>query len=171
MARRTQIKRNLVLEGVRIGFTNFSGKGGKYNREGDRNFVVFLDTDRADILASEGWKVKVLPPRDPEDEPQAYLPVSVNFRGTPPKIVMITSRGKTPLGEDEVMLLDAARFKNVDLIVRPYHWEVNGATGVKAYLQSLFVTLDEDELDLKYADVPDSAISAMTIQPVEEEPF
>jgi hypothetical protein len=34
--------------------------------------------------------------------------------------------------------------------VRPYAWDVNGKTGVKAYLKTLFVTIDEDALELKY---------------------
>lgn len=74
---------------------------------------------------------------------------------------MITSRGRTPLGEDEVSILDWADLANVDLIVNPYHWDVNGRQGVSAYLQTIFATIEEDELELKYADVPDSAQSAI----------
>ena len=66
---------------------------------------------------------------------------------------MITSRGGTPLNEEDVEILDWADISNVDLIVRPYEWAVSGKTGVKAYLKSIFVTINEDELELKYADL------------------
>lgn len=146
----------VLMEGVRIIFRNFSGKEGQYNREGDRNFAVLLDEKVAEEMAADDWNVKWLKPReDEEDEPpQAYLPVSVNFdKGRPPRVVLITSRGRTNLGADDVELLDWADITNVDLIVRPYAWDVSGKSGIKAYLQSLYVTIEEDELERKYADV------------------
>lgn len=147
----------VVLEDVRIVFRNFSGKEGQYNREGDRNFAVLLEDNLADAMARDGWNVKYLKPREEGDSPQPYIQVAVNFRGRPPRIVIITSRGRTQLSEDEVNILDWAEIRKTDLIIRPYEWAVNGKTGIKAYLQSIFVTIEEDALELKYADVPDSA--------------
>ncbi len=144
---------SVVMEGVRIMFRNFAGKEGMYNREGDRNFGVLLDDDVAEAMAKDGWNVKWLKARDEDEEEQAYLSVAVNFKGRPPRIVMITSRGSTPLNEEDVEILDWADISNVDLIVRPYEWAVSGKTGVKAYLKSIFVTINEDALELKYADL------------------
>ena len=146
----------VVMENVRIMFRNFAGKEGQYNREGDRNFAVALDERTATAMAKDGWNVKWLKSREENEPEQAYLGVSVNFKGRPPRVVMITSRGRTPLGEDDIELLDWADFKTVDLIVNPYEWAVNGKTGIKAYLQSIFVTIEEDILELKYADVQDA---------------
>lgn len=142
----------VLMEGVRIIFRNFSGKEGQYNREGDRNFAVLLDAKTAEVMATDNWNVKWLRPRDEEEEqePQAYLPISVNFKGRPPRIVLITSRGRTNLDEDSVEMLDWADIINVDLIVRPYEWTVNNKSGVKAYLQSIYVTIEEDALEMKY---------------------
>lgn len=145
------------MEGVRIVFRNFSGKEGQYNREGDRNFAVLLDDKVAEAMAADGWNVKWLKPResDEEEESQAYLSVSLSFaKGRPPRVVQITSRGRTDLREDELEPLDWADISNVDMIVRPYEWSVNGKTGIKAYLQSIYITIEEDELELKYADLP-----------------
>lgn len=147
---------NEVMEDVRIVFRNFAGKEGMYNREGDRNFAVLLDDERAEQMAQDGWNVKWLKAREEGEKEQAYLQVSVNFKGRPPRIVMITSRGRNPLTEDEVELLDWADIRTCDLIVRPYEWAVNGKTGIKAYLQSIFVTIDEDPLELKYAAIDDA---------------
>ena len=157
----------VTFEDCRIVFRNFSGAEGKYNRKGDRNFAVILDRELADRMIADGWNVKELRPREEGDEPQPYLSVKVKYseKARPPKVVMVTSRGKTPLDQDTVSVLDWAEIKHVDLIVRPYDWEVNGATGRTAYLKSIFVTIVEDELDIKYADVPDSASSALPTEP------
>jgi hypothetical protein len=145
----------VLMEGVRIIFRNFSGKEGQYNREGDRNFAVLLDDAVATAMAEDNWNIKWLRPRSEEEEeaPQAYLPVSLNFKGRPPRIVLITSRGRTNLDEDSVDMLDWADIVNVDLIVRPYEWTVNQKTGIKAYLQSIYVTIEEDALELKYSEL------------------
>lgn len=145
----------VLMEGVRIIFRNFAGKEGQYNREGDRNFAVLLDDEVAKTMDEDGWNVKMLKPReeDEDDQPQAYLPISVNFKGRPPRIVLITSRGRTNLDETQIEMLDWADILNVDLIVRPYEWTVNGKQGIKAYLQSIYVTIEEDPLELKYSEL------------------
>lgn len=148
---------SVMIEDARIIFRNFAGREGMYNREGDRNFCVLLDPETAEAMAADGWNIKTLRAREEEDEEQPYIQVSVNFKGKPPRVVMITSRGRNTLGEDEVELLDWADIRMVDLIIRPYEWAVNGKTGIKAYLQSIFVTIEEDALELKYAEINDVA--------------
>lgn len=158
------VEDNIRIEGARIGFRNFSGEEGRFNPKGRRNFCVFLDHDVAKDMEKEGWNVKWLEPREEGDEPQAYLQVKVVFGKIPPKIVLVTGRGKTRLDEDTVNILDWAEIQNVDLIIRPYNWEVNGSTGVSAYIKTMYVTLKEDEFESKYYDVPDSAASAMMVE-------
>ena len=140
----------VLMEGVRIIFRNFAGKEGQYNREGDRNFAVVLDDKTAEAMQADGWNVKTLAAREEDDSETPYLPVAVNFKGRPPRITMVTSRGRTTLDESQVEMLDWADIVNVDLIVRPYAWEVSGKTGVKAYLQTMYVTIEEDALERKY---------------------
>jgi hypothetical protein len=155
----------LIMEDARIVFRNFAGAEGMYNREGDRNFCVLLDEDTAQMMLEDGWNIKRLKPREGNDIGTAYIQVSVGFKGRPPRMVMITSKGRVELGEDECILLDWADILTVDLIIRPYHWNVNGRTGVKAYLKSIFVVINEDYLELKYADVPVAELeSAKPIQ-------
>lgn len=143
--------KTFMVEDARLIFRNFSGKEGQYNREGDRNFSVILDHEVAEAMLKDGWNVKYLASRD-EDEPDTpYIQVAVNFNNRPPRVVMITSTSRTNLNEDSVDTLDWAEIKNADLIARAYEWTVNGKSGIKAYLQSLFVTIEEDALERKYA--------------------
>jgi hypothetical protein len=145
----------LVIEDARMVFRNFAGKEGKYNKEGDRNFCVLLDPQVAEDMANDGWNVKTLKSREEGEPGTPYIQVSVGYKGRPPHIVMITSRGRTDIGEDAVELLDWAEIRTVDIIIRPYNWDVNGEQGVKAYLKSMFMTIEEDYLEMKYAEIPD----------------
>ena len=150
-------KNNIMIENGRIGFSNFSGKEGKFNLAGRRNFCVFIDEETAINLIRDGWNVRWLEPKDEGDEKQAYLQVSVSYDNIPPKIIIISSKGKTVLNAETVSLLDWVEIKEVDLIIRPYNWEVSGKFGVKAYIKSMYVTMVEDAFESKYNNVPDSA--------------
>lgn len=159
----------VVMEGVRLVFKNFSGRETQYNAEGQRNFGVILPDDLAEQMARDGWNVKTLKPReeDKEELPEGetgevpWLPVKMGYgKGKPPVVVMITDRGRTNLTEDTVDMLDWVDIRlddnedpMVDLIVRPYHYNVRGETGISAYLQSLYITIDEDPLAAKYAEM------------------
>jgi hypothetical protein len=157
------VKNNIMIENAKIGFRNFSGAAGKFNTEGRRNFCVFLETETARNLQEDGWNIRWLEPRDGEDDPKPYLQVSVRFENElsrqkmNPKIVLISQHGKTVLNESTVNILDWAEIDTVDLIIRPYNWNVSGKEGVKGYLKSMYATIVEDELESKYYDVPDKA--------------
>jgi hypothetical protein len=143
--------KTFMVEDARIIFRNFTGKEGQYNREGDRNFAVVLDDEIAHQMLEDGWNVRYLQPREEGELATPYIQVSVNFSNRPPRVVMLTSTARTNLGEDSVDVLDWADIQTADLIARGYEWTVNGKSGVKAYLQSLFVTIEEDALERKYA--------------------
>lgn len=156
------VKENITIEGARIVFRNFSGKEGRFNPPGKKNFCVLLDNELASNLKDDGWNIKWLKPREEDDEPQAYIQVSVNFDTIPPKIVLVTSSGKQVLDDKTVSILDWAEIANVDIIIRPYNWEMaDGMKGVKAYVKSMYVTIVEDEFEKKYSNVPDSAINTL----------
>lgn len=150
----------IVLEGVRIVYRNFEGREGQYNREGDRNFSVVLDDQLAKAMLEDGWNVKIKPPREEGDENFNTLSVAVSFKGRPPTAVLITSRGRTTLDKDTIDLLDITDIANVDMIIRAYAWgPIGGKSGIKAYLHSIYVTMQEDALTQKYADIPEIGAS------------
>lgn len=149
----------ITLDDVRIVFRNFSGAEGLYNVKGNRNFAAILEHDRADEMIREGWNVKYLKPREEGEEPQPYITVKIKFseNGRPPRAVLINSRGRTNLGEDEINIFDWADIAKVDLKIRAFQWDVQGKTGVTAYMEAIYVTINEDELELRYANVPESS--------------
>ena len=143
----------LNIEGARIGFKNFSGLEGEFNKAGERSFAVFLDDELAEKLAADGWNVKYPKDRDfgdEEDTRQAYLIVEVAFGRFPPKVVTITNDVIQTVYEDKIHTLDSLKFDNVDMALNPYHWTVNGKSGIKAYLKAIYATIVSDMFSQKY---------------------
>lgn len=159
MSEKYNVTNNITIEDAKIVFRNFQGKEGKYNAAGNRTFSVLLDDDIAEKLQDDGWSVKFLKPRedDPDRHEQAFLPVKVKFGKIPPVAMLITSKGKIKLDEDTIGQLDWAYFKTVDVVIRPYNYPsiAGKPAGVSAYLKAIYVTINEDDLSLKYGDIPD----------------
>ncbi len=143
----------LQIDDARIIYRNFSGVGSKFNREGDRNFAVYIpDEDIANELKERGWNVKIKPPREDGDDPFMFLPVKIKFNDRGPSVYLVTGNKKTPLNENTVSCLDDIDILSVDLDIRPYDWEVNDKTGRTAYLQSIWVTQEVDRFASRMMD-------------------
>lgn len=136
---------NITIEDAQIAFRNFSGREDKFNKAGDRNFAILLDEPLAEEMLRAGWNVKHLKARD-DEPPQAYIQVALSFKNRPPKILILTSKNKTYLSEDEVETLDWVDIHTADVTLNPYEWDVNGKTGVKAYVSTLVFRIVEDYL-------------------------
>ena len=160
--------KNICIENARIIFRNFKGKGDRYNPEGRRNFGVIIDNDAAQDLIDEGWHVKFRPAREEGEEPLAYLPVRVNYKTSPPALYLVTRKKKTLLSEDQVGTLDNADLENVDLVISPYFWEMDGKngkeSGITAYIKTGYFKIVEDAFYDKYASYDEA-----TTKPSEEE--
>lgn len=176
---------NLFLENAEVlsgTWRNFAGRGGMYNKEGDRNFNIVITEDSSMFyevmengrkryrkvsvqdLIRDGWKLKQLKPRYEDDEnapPRYKLLIAVDFtyekkyKGVPPTLVYLYSGGKrTLLSEETISALDYADYCTADLTVHPRHWvrEQTGEEGIKAYLREMRVVIQPDRWAEKYAE-------------------
>lgn len=143
--------KTFIMENARFIFRNFRGKEGRYNKEGERSFGILLPDDIAQDMLDDGWTVKYLNPREEGDEPKPFIRVKVRFDIRPPRVVLLTSTTRTQLDENSIEILDWADVKNVDIIAKGSYWSANGKTGWTPYLQTLFVTIEEDYLEKKYS--------------------
>lgn len=149
----------LQIDDARITYKNFTGIGGKYNREGDRSFsLVIDDREIADALINDknkfgvGWNVKIKPPKEEGDEPFMHMPVKVKFTDFGPNVYLKTGDRVNRLDAESIACLDSIRIASVDLDIRPYDNEINGKPFRSAYLQSICVTQDVDRFADRFAD-------------------
>lgn len=142
----------LQIEDARIIYRNFGGEASKYNREGDRNFAVIIPNQEiCDQLTTEGWNVKIKPPRDEDDTPFMFLPVKVKFNNRGPNIYVQSAGNVKRLTEETVGMLDEIDIQSVDMDLRPYDWEINDKEGRTAYLQAMNVIQNIDRFGAQYA--------------------
>lgn len=143
---------DLKLEGAPLCFKNFSGKEDRFNPPGRRVFNVILTPDQAAFCEQTGWHVKWLQPKVPEAVPIPYLSVSVSYKYKPPKVIMVCGKKKVKLDESNIDQLDYAEVLNCDLILSPN--ETNGPLGhhIRAYLSTMYITIQDDPFAEKYAD-------------------
>lgn len=148
------------IDGARIIFRNFSGRGTQYNREGDRNFCVVIDDeDIANRLIEEGFNVKIRQPREEGEEPFMYMKVNVKyhpkgseFERLNPVACLISGRNRNMLDEESICCLDSIDIENVDLDLSGSNWNVQGRSGRSAYLSKIYVTQELDRFATRYAE-------------------
>ena len=139
---------NITIENARIVYRNLSGKPDKFNPQGGkRTFSVVIDDPKfaEDLL-------KAFKPKDDEEgDPGHFLPVKVLYSDrSNPHIYLCTKKSKTMLNEETVGSLDYAEISSVDIVIRPYEYDVNGKQGVSAYVKTMYVNVVEDEFADKY---------------------
>lgn len=142
---------NLVIEGAKTFWRNFSGKERKYNPAGVRNFCVRID-DReiADELANKAWNVKYIPAKNDDEEAVPYIQVAVKYGVVSPSVYMIAGKNKTFMGENLIGDLDSAEIENADLIIRGREWWDRDVKKVKAYLKTGYFEILRDVFADKY---------------------
>lgn len=145
-------EKTVLFNDAQLIFMNFEGRPGKFNKEGEKSFSVLIpDEDVAQQMIADGWNVGYLKPQEEGEPERPVIKVKVGYTYFPPNVTLISSKARTRLDEESVKILDGLSCEKVDLIIRAYEYNVNGNQGISAYLKTMFFTIDEDELELRYA--------------------
>ena len=148
-------------------FRNFRGEKRRFNDEGKRNFNLALNLPEEALndLAATGLKIKELAGNEEYgDEPTRFVKVNVAFGGkVPPELYLVSGKNMKELTQNELGLLDGARFTNVDLVIRTYHRDENTCT---LYLQKGYFTIEQDPISAKYANLNYDALDLEGEEPL-----
>lgn len=162
MALRQLLKfKNLTLDDLfRI---NFAGRVTEMNENGYKQFnLKIYDEELAAKLDADGWNIFHTKESERYGDPVAALPVEIRYhyeedlKYLNPKIYKCTARhdGGKPrpvlLTEDLIPDLEKDEIVNIDLWITPSYWKKNGKSGIKAYVDSMWVTIEEDDIRSKY---------------------
>lgn len=144
-------KNTITIENTNLIFRNLAGKPSEYNKGGSRVTGVIVPPEMVEQLVNDGWSVKQLPPRDPQDQPLYYMNAKCRFDNFPPKIYMCTSHKKIKLDEDTIDQVDYSEIAFVDVELSPYDYSIrNGNSGRAAYIKVMYVNVIEDAFAEKY---------------------
>ena len=151
----------LEINDARIIWKNFTGRGDRFNREGDRNFHLVVPTQEdCDALLNDkneygdSWNVKIKPAREEGDVPFMHMLVKVKFNNRGPNVYLVPcskeeyiakkKAGNAPnqvaLDADTIGCLDDIDILSVDMDIRPYDDTLpNGSSFRTAYLSGMRV--------------------------------
>jgi hypothetical protein len=138
----------IEIDDARIIWKNFTGRGDRFNREGDRNFHLVIPTQEdCELLQNDknkygdGWNVKIKPPREEGDAPFMHMLVKVKYKdGRGPNVYLVSGNKQVPLNEDTISCLDDIDIVSVNMDIRPYDDELpNGSHFRTAYLSAMRV--------------------------------
>ena len=164
------------VENAQIILRNFRGQVSEFNERGDRTFGVILPLDVVEMMQNDGWNVKFTKVREEGDVPNPWVPVKVSYDNRPPRLVTITQRFnhqtgefdqvRTSIPEDLVEMLDYVDMSHVDLKLNPYVWKRRDGSlgGIKAYLKYMYITIDMDPLEARYAMIPEASFGEGAFQ-------
>ena len=143
----------LIIDDAIIKFPNFEGREEKYNRKGDRNFLLDIPTEEmAQALMERGWNVSIRDKRDEGGDLFMSLKVKVKFNDRGPTIYLNTNGRVNMLDEESAGMIDQIEIASVSMDIRPYDWEVSGKTGRTAYLERMDVVQELDRFAARYAE-------------------
>jgi len=152
------------LENCKITFRNLGGRPTDFDRTGGkRTFAVILNPESAEQLSAVGFDVKQFINKETGEPGEYYLKVKVNFRYDDdgnliaPHIYLINGTSKQELTPNTVSVVDRADIKFVDLTITPWAYTAAGRSGISAYCVNMYVNIEEDEFEKKYAMYDDHA--------------
>lgn len=161
------------IEDAQIAFKDFTGTVGDFNQYGNKNFTLILHPDTPIGLVWEkdgkkyeeeevaswlgmtdahGFAWNLRPPKtiDENDPDKMYLNVTVSYAKFAPTVIQIVDGTPVPLVAETISTLDTQRILTADVAFTPSYWERATGKGIKAYLKTMYVTVEVDEFASKY---------------------
>ena len=146
---------------------NFEGRPETYNEEGNRYFNLLIPDNILEQVQADNWNISWTKPKDPDEQPRAFLKVHVGFKYRPPFVSVWEDGKETILGvepnpngpdHDTVKVVDKLTFDKVDVVVRGRAWEnKRGECGIKAWLKTFVGVVESDDIRRKYAAMRETA--------------
>lgn len=152
MSRNENAKASPVrVKHAKVFFPNFSD----IENDGKRSFCLSVPEDIASDLASIGWNIK----EDTyHDESEYYLNVAVSYKVKSPMIFLVMNGYKQVLTEESIWILDdyikSGQVEDTDIRFVPSYWSRAGRSGIKGYLDKMYIFVRPDDMDDEYADIP-----------------
>lgn len=150
----------IVLENMRIlpaPFRNFEGRKSQYNRDMSRSFAISLPPEMMDEMEAAGLNVKR--PAPDSEYPDGRIEVAVSngpdvFSNV--RIFLVDGNNTTRIDttdQKQMAMLDTLNLSGVDLVLNPYHWEIDRgkgdvATGIKLYLRAAYLHLWHSDAEI-----------------------
>lgn len=144
-----------IVDGV-IAYSNFSGRINECNENGNRTVTFVIPDDIAQDLINDGWNIRLQLPKNDDENPRYLLEVTMSFRtkdGRPkdPKVFIVREDNSiVHMTEETIGTLDGKDIISADAVIGPWYWERNGRSGIKAYINSLYLKIKENPIDAKY---------------------
>lgn len=133
-------------------FSNFDGRKGTFNDEGDHNFTLILPEEQAKNMMEVGWNVKVFEGREEGDPPEYTLKVHISYKFEPPAIYILKGNSRFRAGQEDLADIKRATCEQIDVIIAPSRWVKNDRTGVSGYVKEMYVKIKESRFAAEYAD-------------------
>lgn len=156
-----KLQKKVAIQNAKIGWTNFAGAPTEYKPQGGfHTFTIFLEDDIAKDLEEQGWNVKWRESKNVEGEIFPTLEVSLSYNPNypmyDPEVFRICGSRMVELDREGLGILDRDcrqnMVQNVDLGIRSHPWSrPDGRHGVKAYLDFIYVTVEQNPFAEKYA--------------------
>lgn len=134
-----------ILGGVWRNFAKLA-KPGTFEDGKKRHFAVLIDDENAKNLTDLGFNVKYYQPKDSEREGYNYLDISIADWVIKDEKISVVSTDMIEVKQnfDTIGNLDHANnIDFADIEITPRRWEMNGASGIKAWLSEMYVYLQE----------------------------
>lgn len=132
----------IKISGAKIVNRNFRGEERRFNKAGDRNFILVIPEDMVEDLLAEGWNVKQFKPSDDGTPGDHFIRVKVGFDKRPPMIWLVTEKAgkkvRTMMTANTIGELDYANIIDCKLTVRPYIYD----GGVTGYVETMYVEIE-----------------------------